>query len=84
MRACRKLGVRIRCVGSGHTWAPYFGDEGTMLMYMRDLKREDGDQIILLEVKLCYTVTLEIFPLDFPAKLCSLPNFPLTQSFVTK
>ena len=50
MRACRRLAIRIRCVGSGHTWAPYLADENSLLMFMKDLKREDGDQIMLLKV----------------------------------
>ena len=50
VRACWKLVIRIRCVGSGHTWAPYQEDENSLLMYMKDLKRENGDPIILLKV----------------------------------
>ena len=60
VRPCRKLAIRIRCVGLGHTWAPYLADENSLLMFMKDLKREDGDQIILLKVN-SMTFFLKIF-----------------------
>ena len=50
VRACRKGAVRIRCIGSAHSWAPYLAEEDSLLMYMKDLRREHGEQIILLEV----------------------------------
>ena len=50
IRACRKLATRIRCIGSAHSWAPSLADGDSLLMYMKGLKREHGDQIILLEV----------------------------------
>ena len=46
--ACRQLGLRIRCVGYGHSWSPLFSDENNVLMQMDALKPEEGQPAIKL------------------------------------
>ena len=42
--------LRLRAVGTGHSWSPLFPDEGGIIVHVRKLKRPNGAQIELSEV----------------------------------
>ena len=50
VKAAKGLGLRVRAVGSGHSWSPLFADEGHVSMYMTGLKRPDGPRMELIQV----------------------------------
>ena len=51
VKGCRELAIRIRAAGATHSWSPLFSDEGQLVMFTKDLKRHDGPQIELLQVR---------------------------------
>ena len=48
VRAAKELQLRVRCVGSSHSWSPLFTDNGHICMYMGDLKPENDQPKIKL------------------------------------
>lgn len=50
IRAAKKLQLRIRCVGSSHSWSPLFSDEGHICMYMGGLQPDNGHPKIKLNL----------------------------------
>ncbi|XP_052079585.1 L-gulonolactone oxidase-like isoform X2 [Mytilus californianus] len=45
--AASEEGLRVRCAGTGHSWAPLFADSKQLLIYVKDLKSDykDGSRI---------------------------------------
>ena len=50
IRASRRLGLRVRAVGSGLSWSPLFSDEDNVAMFVAKLQRPDGPQIEITQV----------------------------------
>ena len=50
VKAASDNGMKIRCLGRGHSWAPIFANDRDICMYMRDVEHEDGWKIKLNEV----------------------------------
>ncbi|XP_076088202.1 L-gulonolactone oxidase-like isoform X2 [Mytilus galloprovincialis] len=45
--AASEQGLRVRCAGTGHSWAPIFADSKQLLIYVKDMKSDykDGSRI---------------------------------------
>ncbi|BFZ04582.1 hypothetical protein BsWGS_07621 [Bradybaena similaris] len=43
--AARRLGMRVRATGAGHSRSPMYVDEGNIMMDTRDLQRHDGPRM---------------------------------------
>ena len=63
VKAAKGLGLRVRAVGSGHSWSPLFADEGHVIMYMTGLKRPDGPRMELIQVTIL--MNQENYPINY-------------------
>ena len=61
VRAARTLGLRVRVAGSTHSWSPIFSDKGQVVVYVKQLERQDGPRIQLEKAVLYYYDKLIIF-----------------------
>ena len=52
--------VRVRCVGSRHSWAPLFSDDRQLLIYVAKMQSDysDGSRIRLVNVSKTYLLQL--------------------------
>lgn len=50
--AASEQGLRVRCAGTGHSWAPIFADSKQLLIYVKDMKSDykDGSRIRISNV----------------------------------
>ncbi|XP_071128649.1 L-gulonolactone oxidase-like [Mytilus edulis] len=53
--AASEEGLRVRCAGTGHSWAPIFADSNQLLIYVKDMKSDykDGSRIRISNRKKC-------------------------------
>lgn len=58
--AAKHSGLRIRCLGRGHSWSPIFTNDGEICVYMRDVENEEGWRIKLNQVRTSMCVGIGI------------------------
>ena len=51
VRAASLIGLRVRPIGSTHSWSPLYPDDGQVALYTSHLTRHDGPRIELTQVR---------------------------------